>query len=87
MAGEPEIERNIPIPPVDRPLGGAKGKYGPIRRTLEKLYIGQSFQFFEEDFYKVRGAIARIHKEHPDKHFTTRTINEDGRYRVWRVKK
>lgn len=79
------IDKGVPIPPRPRPVTGSKGKYGPMRKTLLNMAVGDSFEFYESEFYSVRGSISRIYRDTPKKRYTVRKTHPDGRYRVWRI--
>lgn len=75
------IEGGVPL--LD--AGNGSHARGKIRRTIDKLEVGESFQVPEQFDQKLKDARASCRKIAPDKKFAIRR-QPDGASRIWRVR-
>jgi hypothetical protein len=71
MADKIEIEKRVPVPPMNAKPGG-------LMDTVRKMKVGDSFIAANRNF------VGKVTRETGFKLVTRKT--EDGRFRIWRAK-
>jgi DNA-binding NtrC family response regulator len=69
------VESNIPLP--------QQGKFTQHDFPFDRMTVGDSFVFDDEDFYKFDSALAKYQSTNPDYTFIIKRINHK-QHRAWR---